>query len=226
MQMATTFKSVELLRKGGAGLLMLALLAAAQRADGNVIAQMGDQDFTDGQTVTGAIFAAAAAGEPFPFDRIFGSDGSGTSFSAGWTLNFAPGSYSNVTFTLGIVDHDSQASGSQLAFLGLDGQNLTSLMNAQFESFGGRQGDANIYTVTLPAAALAELTDGSATFQVTLQGPGLVGTVAAPTEVTNNGAGLDFARLTLVPEPGTAILLGVIGTALIARRRGPSARAV
>jgi hypothetical protein len=85
----------------------------------------------------------------------------------------------------------------------VDGFDLTSLLDAAFEGHGGTQEEDNEYTIVLPAGALGNLSDGSATFSLTLQGP-------SDANLPFNGAGLDFSRLVIAyaPEPGTFLLLG------------------
>ncbi len=191
-----------------------------ESASASVIAQSGEQDFIDGFLLTAAsTFNNAAAGEPAPFDHSYGNDFS-TAMSVSWQVSYATDLYTGATFTLGILDHDSQASGSQLASFAIDGHDLTALRDARFESAGGRQGENNIYSITLPGAVLADLADGNATFQLTLKAPGLIGTTLEPEESSGNAAGLDFARLTLVvPEPGVAVLTSLGGVALFRRAR-------
>ena len=131
---------------------------------------------------------------------------------------------------MGIYDHDSQAPGNQVVFIGFDGNNLSSLLNAQFESAGGRHSEYNVYSGTIPPIDLVDIGDGSANFTLTLQGPSLGG--VAPLDPTaellpNNGAGLDFAQFTLVvPEPVTLtpLVLAIAGLAAAARRRSVSLR--
>ena len=108
-----------------------------------VVVQLGDQNFADGVGVNGvAAFNPTAVGEPVPFDQFRGSDLSvGTPLSESWTFNFAAQPYLGGTFTLGITDHDSRAPGSQVAFFGFDGNDLTSLLDTAFESSGGRPGN-------------------------------------------------------------------------------------
>jgi len=187
---------------------------------------LGDQDFANGSLVNGAAaFAAPQAGEPAPIGVFIGSD-FGPSFSASWTFGYAPGSASSASITIGIFDHDSAAAGDQVAFFGVDGVDLTSGLNTLFESFGGTQAEDNVYTLALSGAALAALADGSATFTLTLKGPGLQGIPGACCSTTSgNGAGLDFTSLTVnraaVPEPSSVALLGLgmLGFAFSRRRR-------
>jgi hypothetical protein len=117
--------------------------------------------------------------------------------------------------TLGIYDIDSAASGNQVASFFLDGtDDLTSLLNVQSEALNSNTGSANsfynVLTITIPGADFADLTGGSATFALTLQGPGL-GTLGS---TTSNGAGLEFSTLNMeamgpmspTPEPTTWVL--------------------
>jgi hypothetical protein len=172
---------------------------------------LGDQDFTDGLFIDGvAAFNAASSGEPVPFDQFRGSDYS-TPFSSSWTFNYSPLTVASATLTLGIFDHDSAAPGSQISSFTVDSINITSILNNLFESHGGRQAECNVYTINLPVSTFSALSDGTATFALTLQGPGLQdggGTTSG------NGAGLDFATLTIVPEPATICLLGLGGLIL------------
>jgi hypothetical protein len=172
---------------------------------------LGDQDFVDGSFPGGvAGFNSASSGEPSPFDRFYGSD-YGSPFSETWTFNYTPGAYSSAVLTLGIFDHDSAASGSQVASFLLDSIDLTTLINVAFESYGGTQNEDNVYSLVLPSSTLSAFSDGVATFSLTLQGPGLEGSSGSTGSTTaSNGAGLDFAKLDLapVPEPTTMLLLG------------------
>jgi hypothetical protein len=180
---------------------------------------LGNQDFADGAIVAGGLaqFNAASADDPAPFDQIIGND-FGSPLSANWTFNYPATPAVDATITLGIVDHDSQATGNQVASFLLEGNDLTALLNAKFEASGGAQVEANVYSVTIPAAAWGALADGSATFSLALQGPGLQD---GGLETTSNGAGLDFARLQFipVPEPSGLLLLSVAGAVLTMLRR-------
>ncbi|HEX8077061.1 MAG TPA: hypothetical protein VF511_04550 [Chthoniobacterales bacterium] len=185
----------------------------------------GEQDFTDGQFVSSGAFLGASSNEPAPFMDFNGSgDVAGPNFTAMWTFTFPLGTvFVTPTITIGILDHDSMASGSQIAFFGFDGNNLTTQMNAAFESKGGANGQYNTYSIAIPVTAVPSLADGSATFTLTLQGPGL----SVVGESTFNGAGLDFAQINTVPEAQTWMLLGFGSVVLWAVRisRGRAARA-
>jgi hypothetical protein len=177
---------------------------------------IGDQDFTNGYILTGIDeFNTHSVGEPAPFDLPRGSD-YGNPFSASWTFNYSPLIVTSASLTLGIVDHDSKAPGSQISSFTVDSIDITSLLDAKFESSGGSQGEYNIYSINLPILTFSNLSDGAATFTLTLQGPGLQ---QGGSTTSGNGAGLDFATLTIVPEPATICLLGFGAMGLLRRRR-------
>lgn len=204
---------------------LLAGLMAANASNAAIVVTLGDQDFPNGQVLSGsAEFNGASAGEPAPFNSFNGSDPIGPNFSASWTFAFAPGSYDSGSLSFGIFDHDSSSSGSQLAYFGVDGVDLTSGMNALMESYGGGQREVNIYSLLLSASALAVMSDGMAQFLLTLKAPN---DNVPDLSLGFNGAGLDFSTLGLdtggapsVPEPGTLALLGLglAGLGLTRRR--------
>jgi len=209
----------------GAALGLACLLAS--QAGAQVNTTLGDQDFTNGTFLSGvAAFNTPSVGEPAPFDQFRGSDPVANSvFSESFTFNYAPiVGVTSATITLGIFDHDSQAAGNQVASFTVDGNDLTALLNADFEARGGSQAEYNVYTVALPGSAFAALLDGSATFGLTLAAPSLG---AGATPLPGNGAGLDFATLRIntsaIPESGTLALLASsllpVAGAVIRRRR-------
>lgn len=210
------------------GGLALAVVSSSAMA---ITISLGNQDFVNGQLLAGGVaeFTAPQGGEPLPFGVFNGSDFGGPSFSASWTFNFAPGAVSSAALTFGIFDHDSAAPGQQVASFAADGVNLTAALNALFDGPGGTQAEVNVYTLPLPAAVLAAMADGSVTFSLTLQGPGLAGVAGSTGETSPfDGAGLDFAQLDFqqgqaVPEPTTLLLTGLgMGALALLRRRRPA----
>ena len=214
-----------------AGFAFLFCVLGPTNAD--VISTIGTQHFTVGNTYTTGAFNTAVAGQPAPFNTFCGSDTS-SNCSASWTFDYTiPGgsTISGATLTLGILDIDSAAAGNQIASFTLDGtDNLTALMNTASEGLNSGAGAPNsqydILTISIPSSDFTDLASGTATFALTLQGPGLgvLGTT------TDNGAGLDFSTLdiatvaTAAPEPPASMLLlagltGLGAMQLLAMRR-------
>jgi hypothetical protein len=189
----------------------------------DISASIGTQHFADGTTgIKTGPFNTAVTGQPPPFSTFCGSD-TATNCSASWTFTYtvpATDTITGATLTLGILDIDSAAAGNQVASFTLDGSDdLTVLMNAAANGVNGGAGspnnEYNVLTINIPGTYFTDLSSGTATFSLTLQGPGLgiIGTTP------DNGAGLDFSTLDItatpgstpppppVPEPGTSSLL-------------------
>jgi PEP-CTERM motif len=199
------------------GLATLLLCVRPAMADA-ISSDIGTQHFTSGNSVTTGAFLTAVAGQPAPFNAFCGSDIT-SNCSTSWTFNYTVpvgDTITGATLTLGILDIDSAAAGSQIASFSLNGgDSLTTFLSAAAEGLNGGAGAPNsqydVLTITIPAAFLVDLSGGTATFALALQGPGLG--ILGPT--TFNGAGLDFSDLnitatpgTTVPEPATLMLLG------------------
>lgn len=203
-----------------AGAACGAFLAGLDAALAQVDATMGTAHFFDGQKLGTGTFIAAVAGQPAPFNQFIGSDAAGPNFDAKWTMTYAaPGAaISSASLTLGIYDADSAGNSSALRLFSINGIDATAALQRALAGHGGANDEYDIYTVLLPSSTFAALASGQAAFEVALQGNGL--SVLGPTDF--NGAGIDFAKLSIaVPEPAEAAL-AVEGAALLwlrARRR-------
>ena len=184
--------------------------------------------FTDGSTPS--VFpelTTAQGGQNAPFDQGYGADGLfGGSFDQNWTFAYAgiTTAITNASITIGIADHDSSATGSQLGDFSLDGMGsvlLSADLDSAFEASGGTSdGQYKIYTINIDASLFAELIDGSATAALRLTGPGLVPDIfnGGFAETVNNGAFLIHSTLNItfddpntgeVPEPSSFILFAL-----------------
>lgn len=204
-------------------LAALALLTGSQVALAGTVVTLGDQDFADGDTPTTGAFLSAGAGEPAPFNGVFiGTDTSGPNFSSSWTFSYGAiaDTITGGSLKFGIYDHESAASGNQVASFTVNGVDFTGALNTLFESHGGASRENNVYTLTLPSSTFAGLASGTVNVSLALTGPGL----GLFGETPFNGAALDFSTLdiaTAVPEPltSTLLLLGVPAVLAAARRK-------
>lgn len=182
----------------------------------------------------------AQTGQDAPFNASCGGDVvANGNCSTSWLFSYiAPADpILSASLTLGIVDHDSAASGSQLGSFTLDTfSDLTALLDTEFEATGGGDGMYNVYTIDL-AGFFADLADGSALISLALQGAGLQTCTlvficpGAPvvSETAFNGANLIFSTLTIetrdttippVPLPAAApLFLSAIAAFGLYRRR-------
>ncbi|HUA22282.1 MAG TPA: PEP-CTERM sorting domain-containing protein [Bryobacteraceae bacterium] len=211
------------------------LILSSAKAD--VITSLGNtaSGLTSGTKYTGATILSAQSGQASPFNGACGSDAS-SNCSTNWTFTYTLGAdevVDGATLTLGIFDIDSAASGNQVgSFTLTGGDDLTAALNAVSETLDGGSGSPNSYydvlSITIPSTSFAVLDGGSATFNLTLAGPGL----GALGTTTYNGASLIFSTLDLqtetissVPEPAMwYLLLAAIGGIMLfrARARKPS----
>jgi hypothetical protein len=220
---------------GVAAVLGCVLCVAATAMADDISTSIGTQHFTPGNTVTSAAFVAAVAGQPAPFNGFCGSNAL-ANCSTAWTFLYtipAGDTINGATFTLGILDIDSAAPGNQVGSFTLNTtDDLTSLLNGVSEAADSGRMVYDVLSITIPGADLTDLAGGSATFALTLSGPGLG--VLGTTKF--DGAGLDFSTLDItatpnssgggggggtVPEPptGALMLAGIVLVGLKALRR-------
>jgi hypothetical protein len=225
--------------------LLLALGGLQAAAAATFTGSIGNtaSGLSDGDTPTGEQIGIIIAGQAAPFfNQGCGADvlANPGNCSANWSLSVG-GAISDpilsASLTLGIVDHDSDADGSQLGSFTVDGHSLTGALDAEFEGAGGFDGMYNVYTIDL-AGFFADLADGSALISLALQGNGLQTCTlafACPgeqlpfiSETGFNGANLIFSTLTIetdtsipaVPLPAAApLFLSAIAAFGLYRRR-------
>jgi hypothetical protein len=223
-------------RSSAAKVILFTLTALGTVSAGTLQFTAGTPTGTaSGSTISSiGIWTGLVSGNPAPFNAFNGSDTTTPDFSANWSFSYAPivGTIVSATLELGIYDIDSHASGLQVAsYLEGASNNLTSLLNAVSEALNGSTGAVNreydILTINLPntGTLFADLAGGTPGFSLALQGPGL-GVLG---ETTNNGAGIDYSRLTIVtqdvgpttPEPAawTLMTAGAAALTILRRRR-------
>ncbi len=178
-------------------------------------------------------------GQAAPFDAGKGNDlFPGQIFDETWTHSF--GAIADpilaATITIGLVDHDSAASGSQLSSFLVDGSDQTSLLNTVMEALPAGDGVYQAFTINLGAGLFAGLADGDVEVTLALAGPGLITPLlggGGAQESAGNGAHLIFSTLTImtedtpppppppptgVPEPATWLLMLLGGLMLVGRK--------
>lgn len=209
------------------GLLISGFFIAASLPAAVITDTQGTQDFANGIQLDVFDYLAGNTDAVAPFDFESGLDADdgdgGSNFDVTWTHSYAipltP--ILRASLRIGLYEHESAETGSQVASLtlvGLPGVPLTALLDAQMEAYGGTTvydldgfpvtTEYNIYSISLPEAVFSALAGGSAQFRLQLQGPGV--NLFGPSGY--NGAFIDFAELTIVdiPEPSTLLLIGTV----------------
>jgi hypothetical protein len=183
---------------------------------------------TNGQTaVTSGAYAAAVAGQLAPFNAFCGSISGGDCTNVTWTFNYtvpAADTVTGATLILGILDIESSyGTGNPVASLTLDGtDDLTSLLNTAAVATNSIAGEYNILQINIPGTDFMDLSDGTATFDLTLAGPGHG--ILGPT--ASHVSGFVYSTLDItatagstppppMPEPATSALL-MLGLAALA----------
>lgn len=189
--------------------------------------------FGDGDILAVPVVGVAQGGQAAPFNGPCGSELFG-SCSTSWTHNYSAlaDPISSASITIGIYDHDSAATGNQLASFVVEGIDFSASLDAMFEVAGdGEDRMYNEYTVNLVASVFAALADGSALISIALAGPGLVENLLLGQIVDSatNGANLIFSTLTIetddptipaVPIPAAApLFLSALAIMGLYRRR-------
>jgi hypothetical protein len=193
-----------------AAVVACVLCAASPVMADDILASIGTQgSFVSGQTTTSAAYLSAVAGQPAPFNAFCGAITT-TDCSTSWTFDYtipAGDTITGATLTIGLLDLDSAATSDRVADLTINGDDdtdLTALLNAAANGLDGGAGSArneyDVLEITIPGADLTDLSGGSATIALTLQGPGLgvLGTTA------HDAVGLDFSSLDITATAGSS----------------------
>jgi hypothetical protein len=190
----------------------------------------GASGLVDGDMPTACDLVCAGGisyGQVPPFDAVRGHEIISDPKNVNWSFNYGPitDTILSATFSFGIWDHDSSASGSQLDSFALDGMNLTTELDALFESAGGSlDRQFKIYTMNLSTSLFASLADGLFSANLDIGGTGLLtnGLTQVVSESPYNAFLLVHSTLNIttqdvvdpepptdVPEPSTLLLFAV-----------------
>lgn len=213
------------------GVLLIGMLGVGSSAQAGVItSNLGNtaSGLVDGNTYALVpTLLAVQAGQPAPFDAGKGNE-LFSNLNETWTHNFGAiaDTILSATISFGIVDHDSAATGNQVALFSVDSADLTGALNTAANAAGeGADGQYDIYTFNL--TNFADLADGLANIALTLTGPGLQTALigGGVSESSFNGAHLIFSTLTIntedsgqVPEPST-LAVSMLGLAAMGWRQ-------
>lgn len=200
--------------------LVFAIATLECAADVSILT-LGEKDYEDGENLFALYstrvmseYDAAQAGEVAPFGSgNIGADYGTPNFNANWTFVYEPGSVTAATLAMSLFESDTATAGNQVLSFTVNGSNLTSELNAVFESNPSPNMTVTLYSFQLPDDSLYLLDGGSVTFDLQLQNSN---------QTQWNGAGIDYSTLTLthevVPEPSTVALV-VLGAAACMRKR-------
>lgn len=161
--------------------------------------------FTNGQTaVSSGAYAAAVAGQLHPFNAFCGSISGGDCTDVSWIFNYtvpATDTITGATLTLGILDIESfYGTGNPVASFTLDGADeLTTLLNTAAVATNSVAGEYNVLEINIPGTDFTDLSDGAATFELTLAGPGH-GTLGL---TASHVSGFVYSTLDITATPGS-----------------------
>lgn len=209
--------------------LVLAALAAVPAESSTITVSLGNpsSSLVNGAVTNSLAVTAAQTGT----GAFLGSCGTDTALNnnclASWTFNYLVPAGETVTggsLSLGLVDIDSKASGSQVNNYSVTGgDNLTLPLNTAAELIQSPNSHYNVFSLALTNFAV--FNSGSATVNLALMGPGLG---LLPTN--SNGAYLIFSRLDLtstpdsgnpnpVPDPASSAMLLTTSLGILALAR-------
>lgn len=221
--------TIKILKRFFKSILLLPLLTLSITAHAGLISILGHgtSGLSDG-TVYDLVpdILLVQSGQAAPFNAGIGSEVLAfIANDAHWSHNYGviTDTILSATFTFGIWDHDSSASGSQLDSFSLDGNNLTTDLDTLFEAGGGAEREYNIYTFNLANTFFTGLADGNFSVDLDLGGVGWQTALSdgAISESAANGYHLIFSSLTIttedivepepnpVPEPSSLILFAI-----------------
>jgi len=193
----------------------------------------GFSGLIDGDVPSLITIIGAQSGQTAPFQGVIGHNilPNGDPDNVNWLFNYAAISDTilSASFSFGIWDLDSAASGSQLDAFALDGTDLTTDLNTLFEEGGGTShNEYNIFTLNLGNSFFTNLADGIFSVDLDIGGAGFQ---TAQTESLFNSYFLLYSTLNIatydvtppnpVPEPGMLGLLcfGLMGFGFMRKRR-------
>src|SRR5580658_9785571 len=159
--------------------LACALWVAAPAKGDDITTSLGNtaSGFTNGSLVTSAAYAAAVSGKSAPFNGFCGSISKGDCTDVSWTFDYTVPAGNTITgaeLTLGILDIESSyGTGTPVGSFTLDGtDDLTSILNSAAVATDSVSTEYNILQIGIPGTDLTDLSNGVATFELTLSGPG------------------------------------------------------